>query len=374
MSTILLVDNDKNVTSALERMFFETSPVVFVSTSPNEALDILENNHVDMIISEFMFQNIDGYEFLRRVKQINPHIIRIIVSGYVEEDLTLHTIVSHVGDIFIAKPWDNDELYHKIEQFLYLKNTLFSLEYNSSPADIFPYCMLPQSFKLIEMIDRNDTLSLVIKHIERDPLLALHVLQIVNSSFFPLNTLSIKKSLTYMGSSVLKKVITTSQFVSAHRLYDQNKHCFDSLYTMVKHKRKCVTKLYEHCFHRALPEEERGILALNDIGKYIYFFMNEKCNTNELFFSTRRFEGDEISQAMYQLKKNFLLWSNIILPHNTYSHDIKHETVGAVIPLIDIVEHFLDKRTIEDKRLLEIMEILQVTDAVFSDLERQILE
>jgi len=110
-NTILLVDDeDMVVTSIKSFLTLETEYDVVAFTSPREALDYVKEHKVDLIVSDYLMPDIDGIEFLARVKDIQPEATRVLLTGYADKENAIKAI-NDVGLYqYIEKPWENDDL------------------------------------------------------------------------------------------------------------------------------------------------------------------------------------------------------------------------------------------------------------------------
>ena len=108
--TLLLVDDEPNITSALRRLLRADRYRIFTATSGSEGLDILAVHRVGVIVSDQRMPGMSGTEFLARASALFPDSVRIILSGYT--DLQSLTDAVNQGGIyrFMAKPWDDGEL------------------------------------------------------------------------------------------------------------------------------------------------------------------------------------------------------------------------------------------------------------------------
>ena len=107
--TILFVDDEEKVLRSLERGLLDESYNCHFAKSGKEALEILEQNEVHVIVTDMRMPEMSGLELLRIVKVKYPHIIRLILSGYTQVS-TLLTAINQ-GEIFkfITKPWRLEE-------------------------------------------------------------------------------------------------------------------------------------------------------------------------------------------------------------------------------------------------------------------------
>lgn len=120
---ILVVDDEARVVNAVRRIFAVSSFIkVEISTSPQEALRIVEKTpDLRLVISDYLMPGMDGIEFFSRVNQVNPEIVRIILTGHADLETTLRAI-NEVGVYkFILKPWNNHDLYWTVIRALELE-------------------------------------------------------------------------------------------------------------------------------------------------------------------------------------------------------------------------------------------------------------
>jgi CheY-like chemotaxis protein len=117
MRTLLLVDDDEGIINVLERLLrCRGGYRVLTASSGAQGLALLGENRVDVVISDQHMPGMLGVEFLRRVKEIHPEIVRMMLSGFA--DLQSVTDAINEGAIykFLSKPWDNELLCTNIEE------------------------------------------------------------------------------------------------------------------------------------------------------------------------------------------------------------------------------------------------------------------
>jgi len=114
--TILLVDDEENILSSLRRLLRRDGYQILTATSGAEGLELLAKNPVDVIVSDQRMPSMTGVEFLRRVKTIHPHIVRIVLSGYTELQSITDAINEGAVYKFLTKPWDDELLRSNIEE------------------------------------------------------------------------------------------------------------------------------------------------------------------------------------------------------------------------------------------------------------------
>lgn len=107
---ILLVDDEPNVLSSLRRIFRRENYQIETAMSGEEALQVLAKNDFQLMISDFKMPHMDGAELLKRVKNLHPEIIRIMLTGYADTDAVMGAINEGAVYKFILKPWNDDDL------------------------------------------------------------------------------------------------------------------------------------------------------------------------------------------------------------------------------------------------------------------------
>lgn len=107
---ILIVDDEERILNALKSLFRQRYHV-FTTTDGNKALDFLTRYQMHVIISDQRMPIMPGVELLRRSREISPHSVRILLTGY--SDLAAIVGCINDGEVyrFINKPWDDHALH-----------------------------------------------------------------------------------------------------------------------------------------------------------------------------------------------------------------------------------------------------------------------
>jgi response regulator RpfG family c-di-GMP phosphodiesterase len=116
--TILCVDDEQNILSALKRLLRKEGYGLLTAQSGQEGLQILEENDVHLVISDQRMPEMNGTDFLATVREKHPDTIRIVLTGYTEVDAITESI--NKGNIykFFLKPWNDQALKLEIKQAL----------------------------------------------------------------------------------------------------------------------------------------------------------------------------------------------------------------------------------------------------------------
>ena len=112
---IIVVDDEKMVTSAFRTLFaVEGIKGGAFFNSPAEALEYMQKEAPDLIISDFLMPEMNGLEFLREAKAMYPETSMILLTGYADKENAIRAI-NEIGLYkYIEKPWDNDDLLMNI--------------------------------------------------------------------------------------------------------------------------------------------------------------------------------------------------------------------------------------------------------------------
>lgn len=106
---VLFVDDEPRVLTSM-RMLFRDDYEVFFADSGQQALDLLKTTRVDVIVSDQRMPNMTGIELLQAAREINPHAMRILLTGYSD----LKAVIGSVNEAeifrFVNKPWSNEVL------------------------------------------------------------------------------------------------------------------------------------------------------------------------------------------------------------------------------------------------------------------------
>jgi len=108
--TLLIVDDEDSILLALRRLLRREGYRILSGKSGAEGLDILAKNDVDVVMSDQRMPEMTGEEFLRRTKDLYPHTVRMVLSGFA--DMASITNAINQGSIykFMSKPWDEKTL------------------------------------------------------------------------------------------------------------------------------------------------------------------------------------------------------------------------------------------------------------------------
>lgn len=117
MFQILVIDDDKNVRFFIKEALELNKYNVYVAKDGVEGLNILDSNHIDLIIVDIMMPNMDGYEFTKTVRLSNPNLPILMVSA---KQLSADRKLGFLAGIddYMSKPLDLEELLLHVKALL----------------------------------------------------------------------------------------------------------------------------------------------------------------------------------------------------------------------------------------------------------------
>jgi len=115
-SILYLDDEEQNLISF--QALFRRQYNVFTTTSAHEAVDILNNNDIQIIFSDQKMPEVSGVEFFETILPDFPHPVRILLTGYADLEAVIDAINKGQVYRYVAKPWDANELAICVENAL----------------------------------------------------------------------------------------------------------------------------------------------------------------------------------------------------------------------------------------------------------------
>lgn len=114
---IMIVDDEPANLRLLERLFRNDFNVL-TAESGADALGLLEQHDVALILTDQRMPGMSGIELLKRTTSIRPHMVRIILTGYTDVESLVEAINSGQVYRYVTKPWNNDDLRLTVKRAL----------------------------------------------------------------------------------------------------------------------------------------------------------------------------------------------------------------------------------------------------------------
>ena len=117
MFHILVVDDDKNARFLLRELLLSEHYTVTEADSGDTALDVLDREHVDLVIVDIMMPRVNGYEFTEELRTFDEELPVLMVSAKQLPEDRKKGFISGIDD-FMSKPFDNEELLLHVKALL----------------------------------------------------------------------------------------------------------------------------------------------------------------------------------------------------------------------------------------------------------------
>ncbi|MFO7749146.1 MAG: sigma-54 dependent transcriptional regulator [Desulfobacteraceae bacterium] len=115
MSTILIVDDEKNYPTILGEVIKEEGHSPVTASSSLEAIDVLKKEEIDLVLTDVKMPGMDGIELLEHIKGSHPDLPVIVMTAHGSVEKAVEAM--HKGAYtFILKPFDNDTLLAQISK------------------------------------------------------------------------------------------------------------------------------------------------------------------------------------------------------------------------------------------------------------------
>lgn len=152
---LMLVDDEPQMLSALQRLFRGEHYAVETFTNPLEALKSLESERFDVIVSDMRMPTMSGADFLLSASQLWPNTPRILLTGYSDQESTVRAINDAKIHQYIAKPWDNQELKKVVDEAAELAQSTQKKEHRAKVLERTNLELKKQRKSLNESLQRN---------------------------------------------------------------------------------------------------------------------------------------------------------------------------------------------------------------------------
>jgi len=219
MRRILFVDDDSAVLEGLQRTLRSQQHQWEMAFAPGgeAALTLLEASPFDVIVSDMCMPGMDGATLLTQVRELYPHLVRIVVSGQTELETVLRAVpVAHQS---LAKPCDVNMLRVAVERACHLKTLLSDDSICRTVGAMGELPSLPRVYEALTRALANPDVLLgdIAKIVEQDVAISAKILQLVNSAFFglaqPITT--IRSAVSYLGINTLKNLVLSVEVFRA---------------------------------------------------------------------------------------------------------------------------------------------------------------
>jgi putative nucleotidyltransferase with HDIG domain len=213
MKRLLFVDDEQPALEALRHRLLRRTrkwSVDGVASGPL-AIEQMEQQPYDVIVTDMRMPGMDGAELLGIVSDRWPQTIRIVLSGYADQGQTSRLVP--FAHQYLSKPCDPGQLEDVVDRCLQLHELLNGPQLRAIVGRIRKLPALPRIYSALQDMVRSDraTVHDVAKLVGSDAAIAAKVLQIVNSAFFRLakRITNIEQAVSYLGFTAIRNIATS---------------------------------------------------------------------------------------------------------------------------------------------------------------------
>ena len=125
MATILIVDDNRAVCTALEVLFALHGLKTRSAASPDEALSVIDAEDIDLVIQDMNFRSDttsgeDGIKLFRDIRDVEPEMPVILLTGWTHLEHAVDLMRAGAAD-YLGKPWDDAKLITTVHNLLRLR-------------------------------------------------------------------------------------------------------------------------------------------------------------------------------------------------------------------------------------------------------------
>jgi len=116
-ATVLVVDDDGEILTALGRVFRDEPYRVLSTSDPFEAWSWIRTRPVDLVIADEFMPGVLGTELLEAARRYSPRSARAVLTGHPNTTVASRAMQQNV-DLVVLKPWDDEALRSSVRKIL----------------------------------------------------------------------------------------------------------------------------------------------------------------------------------------------------------------------------------------------------------------
>ena len=130
--TILVVDDNTSILTAMRYLLDGVFERILTLTQPDDILRTMAQEEIDLVLLDMNFSlgvnsGQEGLFWLRTIRKQHPQTPVVLLTAYADVALAVKGLKSGAAD-FITKPWDNEQLIHKLKDVLDMQQEIVSLD------------------------------------------------------------------------------------------------------------------------------------------------------------------------------------------------------------------------------------------------------
>jgi len=216
---VLFVDDEDAILQGLRAVLRPQRrewDMVFALGGPAGLAEV-EGSKFDVVVTDMRMPIIDGAGLLTRVRELQPHAVRLVLSGQTDPQTALRSVFT--AHQFLAKPCDPEKLRSVVKRCCDLNDLLAADELKSLAGDVSVLPGAPTTYLAISraLSNPNSSIAEVARIVELEPALCAKVLQVANSAFFglPRAVSNISQAATFLGTLALRDLALAMEAMAA---------------------------------------------------------------------------------------------------------------------------------------------------------------
>jgi len=184
-----------------------------------EALQALERQTFDIVVTDLKMPGMNGAELLEEVRKRSPQSLRMILSGQADRETILRTV--NPTHQYLSKPCEGEELKSRLIRAFALRDLLSNPELKGVVSRLDSLPSLPSLYlELNEELSKTEqSLEKVSRLVAADMAMTAKILQLVNSAFFGLRVeiSDATRAIALLGFDIVKSLVLSAHIFSAFK-------------------------------------------------------------------------------------------------------------------------------------------------------------
>lgn len=315
---IMFVDDERQILRALNRLFMDSPYESVFMDSGEEGLAYMAHTPVDLVVSDIRMPGMNGFDFLRQIKEKYPTTMRVALSGYTDSRVIYKALEENVAKMYMFKPWDNRELLNTIDKMFQLEEVLKDRKIMDLINNLDDLPTIPSLYTKIKlMIQDDEDVEKIAKLIEADQASTAKILRIANSAFYGAKTGSISQAIMYIGLSNVKSIVLSNALFNAKGVLGDN---LKELWKNATLTNRFTNHLFQRITGKKIPNVFASAGLLHNIGMVVLISHFTKVYTEILQLGLENAENftelerERIGVSHQELGGYLLNWWELPLP------------------------------------------------------------
>ncbi|MCK5915732.1 MAG: HDOD domain-containing protein, partial [Deltaproteobacteria bacterium] len=210
---ILFVEDDQRILKLLQQLLQDESWDCHFVCSDHKALTFLQDNPVDLVVSNVKIAEMDGIQLMEDIRKLYPCIVRLFLTGYNKQEEVVKALAEGYVQQIIPKPWIDQEFLEIIRSALRQRaqQKKHSPEFQTLINSIPLLPSLPESYSNVRSCIVGDEVNIekMADYIAQDVAISSALLHWANSALFGqrFQVDTIKKAIIVLGTNIVENLI-----------------------------------------------------------------------------------------------------------------------------------------------------------------------